>query len=72
MNPNETNGLMAFIRRIRDTGLSILLIEHHMKLVMGISDRVYVLDHGSRISEGPPAAVSKDPKVVAAYLGEEA
>jgi len=72
MNPQETNLLMELIRKIRASGISIFLIEHHMKLVMGISDRVYVLDHGVKIADGTPHHICKDRRVIAAYLGEEA
>src|SRR5439155_5505822 len=64
MNPFETGELMKLIHRIRDRGVTVLLIEHHMKVVMGISDRIAVLDHGSKIAEGTPAEVRADPKVI--------
>ncbi|WP_422774685.1 ABC transporter ATP-binding protein [Plantactinospora sp. WMMC1484] len=69
-NPAEKEQLLALIRKIRDRGHTVLLIEHDMRLVMGVTDRVVVLEFGTKIAEGTPSEVSRDPRVVAAYLGE--
>ncbi|KAB2891301.1 MAG: ABC transporter ATP-binding protein [Desulfobulbaceae bacterium] len=71
MNPQETQELDRLIREISDDGLSILLIEHDMKLVMSLSDRIFVMDYGKKIAQGVPSEIRSNPAVIKAYLGEE-
>jgi len=71
LNDTETLALRDLIGRLRDQGITLLLVEHHMDLVMAVADRLLVLDYGSRLAEGTPAAIRANPAVIAAYLGGE-
>ena len=71
MNPQESRDLMDLMRRIRDNGITVLLIEHDMKLVMSLSDRICVVDYGKKIAEGNPDDIKRNPAVIKAYLGED-
>jgi len=69
LNPNETHEIDEVIVKVAQSGVTVVLVEHDMKLVMGISDHILVLDHGRKLAEGKPEAVRNDPAVIAAYLG---
>jgi branched-chain amino acid transport system ATP-binding protein len=70
LNPSEQNELIDIIRQIRANGITIMIIEHHMKVIMSLSDRVVVLNYGEKIAEGTPKEIGRNPLVIEAYLGE--
>jgi branched-chain amino acid transport system ATP-binding protein len=70
LNPAEQNDLVEIIRKVRERGVTIMVIEHHMKVIMSISDRIVVLNYGEKIAEGSPKEIGNNPLVIEAYLGE--
>jgi branched-chain amino acid transport system ATP-binding protein len=71
MNPEEMNEMMALIRQIRAKGITIIMIEHDMKAVMGLCDRIVVINYGEKLAEGTPEQIQKNQEVIEAYLGRE-
>ena len=72
LNPTEETKFIDLVHQIRESGITIFMIEHHMRVIMGLSDRIVVLDHGICIADGDPRTVSEDKNVIAAYLGKGA
>jgi branched-chain amino acid transport system ATP-binding protein len=72
LNPSESNDAISLIQKIRESGITILMVEHVMRVIMNVSDRIVVLHHGEKIAEGTPAEIAKDEKVINSYLGEKA
>ena len=72
LTPAESRRLMDLVAQIRERGITVLLVEHDMKVVMGLCDRIVVLDHGKKIAEGAPRAIRENPDVIRVYLGETA
>ena len=70
LNPSELDESIAIIRRIKERGITIMIIEHHMKVIMSISDRIVVLTYGQKLAEGTPEQIAHNPEVIKAYLGE--
>ncbi|MEK7204908.1 MAG: ATP-binding cassette domain-containing protein, partial [candidate division NC10 bacterium] len=69
MNPHDSQGIVQLIKKIQDLGITVLLIEHDMKVIMGVSDRIVVLDHGEKIAEGLPEDIRRNEEVIQAYMG---
>ena len=71
LNPSEQDEMIGIIRKVRQQGITIMIIEHHMKVIMSLSDRIVVLNYGQKIAEGTPKEIGSNPQVIEAYLGEE-